>query len=127
MLLLVFVLIGPKPALVYACMILSGVVITSAIKRVTRRVRPGKTANRLVNLRFMERNFSFPSGDSFQAACMATFLNATLSTDSVMLLIPIVMFARVYFGFHWVGDTIAGALLGIIVSGNLMPVLTDMV
>jgi membrane-associated phospholipid phosphatase len=31
-------------------------------------------------------------------------------------IIPVVMFARVYFGFHWLGDTIGGASIGAAVA-----------
>jgi membrane-associated phospholipid phosphatase len=43
------------------------------------------------------------------------WLNAPLQgvpRHALLLLAPACMFARVYFGAHWIGDTIGGAAIG---------------
>jgi membrane-associated phospholipid phosphatase len=87
-----------------------------------------------MNLRGLVTNPAFPSGDSAQAAVVATALflqvraarrvcaaplhsapNALLTqTSSWLWLVAMLptMVARVYFGCHWVGDTLGGAAVG---------------
>jgi membrane-associated phospholipid phosphatase len=78
---------------------------------------------RYINLRHLEKNFSLPSGDSAQAAGIATLLAIYFSYYSghfygtffcclPFFFIPIVMWSRVHFGVHYWGDTIVGSLIG---------------
>jgi membrane-associated phospholipid phosphatase len=53
-----------------------------------------------------------PSGDSAQAAVWACVLGRAFSSYAPFVLIPCTMFARVFYGAHWVGDTIVGAVVG---------------
>lgn len=41
------------------------------------------------------------------------------SRPAVLLLIPATMFARIYFGAHWLGDTIAGGAVGAAVAAGV--------
>lgn len=91
-------------------------VVTTPMKRVIARERPYPLAHRRVNLRKLVGNFAMPSGDSAQAAGLATLVlmvDATHPLGWVLAgLVPVCMFARVYFGAHWIGDTLVGAVIG---------------
>ena len=109
--------LGVTVAVGYVTLVFLGLVLTTLVKRGTRRPRPDKHGRRMVSLRWMENNFSFPSGDSYQAAVFATLMLHTSGTWLYFtLMLPLVMFSRVYFGFHWVSDTMVGAALGSVVS-----------
>ena len=46
----------------------------------------------------------------------------SLSSNPLALLIPLpTMFARVYFGAHWIGDTIGGYAIGISMGMYVVP------
>lgn len=112
------------------------VATTEPFKKHTRRDRPAHATihPRLLNLRSLLTNYSFPSGDSAQSAVLAlSFFLYSLhsgggSTGSTgggggegwgavwLLLMPAVMFSRVYFGCHWIGDVFAGASIGAAVT-----------
>lgn len=32
------------------------------------------------------------------------------------------MFGRVYFGAHWIGDTLAGYMIGMLITQNFTPI-----
>ena len=99
--------------------------ITTCIKRLTRRDRPppASLAHKIFNIRGLETNFSFPSGDSAQSAVIAFNLfyyaqayaghsEPDVWPGLILVLIPITMSARVYFGAHYWSDTIAGVCIG---------------
>ncbi|KAA0217871.1 phosphatase PAP2 family protein [bacterium] len=115
---LVGVLLGWKFTLVGLAACLATLAITDPLKHWAARQRPQPLeAPRRVAIRTLVRNPSFPSGDSAQAAMIATmlWLNAPLEgwvRHLLLLIAPACMFARVYFGAHWVGDTLAGAAIG---------------
>jgi undecaprenyl-diphosphatase len=94
------------------------VAITDPLKLYFSRERPEPlTAIRRVRIRKFVKNPSFPSGDSAQAALIALLLWSNCGVDDWrgnlwLGLVPLCMFARVYFGAHWIGDTIAGAAIG---------------
>ena len=112
----VFLKFGQHATFVYAGAVIGGFALTTIMKRSTKRVRPSKHGARCVNLRWMESNFSFPSGDSYQAGSLAVFLHACTGNLFFYLIPLFVAFARVYFGFHWIGDTVVGASLGALVT-----------
>mmetsp|Transcript_19497 Transcript_19497/g.16681 ORF Transcript_19497/g.16681 Transcript_19497/m.16681 type:complete len:188 (-) Transcript_19497:112-675(-) len=117
---------GTQRGLEYTTCVVLCVAVSLTLKKVFKRVRPAHpSAPREVNLRWMESNFSFPSGDSVQAGALATFLAFCDNTPKAYALVPCVMFARVYFGFHWIGDTVFGALLGVLITATLLPTLSN--
>ena len=117
-----YCLIGSLFAILYLKLVLSGLLITTVLKKLTRRSRPHRHAKRLINLRWLESNLSFPSGDSYQAGCLAMFLVHHFGSNLFISFIPLVMFARVYFGFHWIGDTLMGSLIGVMMTQYLLTV-----
>ncbi len=94
------------------------VAITDPLKHWLARERPlplGKP--RRVRIRSLVKNPAFPSGDSAQAGMIALLLVFNGPCDDwrrwlFLLLAPPCMFARVYFGAHWIGDTLAGVIIG---------------
>eukprot|EP00392_Amoebophrya_sp_AT5.2_P017567 g17944.t1 len=57
--------------------------------------------------------YSFPSGDTAQAANFGLFMFVFGGYVSGMyVLLPLVAFARVFYVCHWIEDTIGGCLLG---------------
>lgn len=114
---LVFTNFGQSIAAIYMLLTLLGVIVTSQLKRVIDRERPKVHGKRLIPLRWMENNASFPSGDSFQAAIFSVLMiYASGAWIYYFTILPLVMFARVYFGFHWISDTLCGAALGSVIT-----------
>ena len=113
---------------------MSTVLVTEAFKKSTHRDRPahGHIHARRFNLRSLLTNFSFPSGDSAQAAVLG--LSYFLYTSQRghewawlwLLLLPVVMFSRVYFGCHWIGDVLVGAGIGGAVTATLWALWTQL-
>mmetsp|Transcript_10032 Transcript_10032/g.11418 ORF Transcript_10032/g.11418 Transcript_10032/m.11418 type:complete len:181 (-) Transcript_10032:123-665(-) len=104
--------------MIYLLWVLISLIITISLKKYLYRERPnpGKTA-RLMELRWNEHNGAFPSGDTLQSALYVGFVLLNFppqAEDSyrqylLLLLVPLVAFARVYYHCHWIGDTLAGA------------------
>ncbi|MBX3472916.1 MAG: phosphatase PAP2 family protein [Planctomycetes bacterium] len=92
--------------------------ITGPLKHYFGRARPSAaTPPRALKLRSLVNNPAFPSGDSAQAAMVALLFAMTAPWQDwrawlLAPLVPLCMFSRVYYGAHWVGDTIAGAAIG---------------
>ena len=68
---------------------------------------------RRFNLRSYEHNFSLPSGDSAQSALFCTLMFLNYGSVLPLCMVPATMLARVYFGAHWIGDTVVGAAIGV--------------
>lgn len=115
---LIGIWLGWKVLLVGAAASLITVSITQGLKHLFGRSRPDPLlARRRVKLRSLVKNPSFPSGDSAQAAVASVLatLHGPLVDDRRFLMLiplPLCMFARIYFGAHWIGDTIVGAMIG---------------
>ena len=100
-----------KPAIhIFSVLILSDI-----LKVFFKRPRPEINLNvkRLFNLRKKEKNFSMPSGDSIQAANFAIIAMFYFKVSFLgFLVIPFVMFARIFYFCHYFFDTLVGALVG---------------
>lgn len=70
----------------------------------------------MFNLRSLEKNNAMPSGDSAQSALFCTLLALQFGQPRLLLGIPATMFGRVYFGCHWIGDTMVGASIGAVIA-----------
>jgi len=89
-------------------------IVNSTLKGLFLRERPNQwsISYRHFNLRKALKNHSFPSGDSAEAGCWSVSVALSYSAYSPLLIFPLTMFARVYFGAHYVCDTLVGASLG---------------
>jgi len=89
-------------------------ILNSTLKGVFLRWRPDPETigSRRINLRRALKNHSFPSGDSAEAGCWGACVAIATNSKWPLLATPLTMFARVYYGAHYVGDTIVGAALG---------------
>ncbi|MCC6573134.1 MAG: phosphatase PAP2 family protein [Planctomycetes bacterium] len=110
--------LGWKVLVVGVAASLVTVSITQALKHTIGRDRPAPLlARRRVKLRSLVKNPSFPSGDSAQAGVVSFLVmwHGPFQDDRAYLFLiplPLCMFARIYFGAHWIGDTLAGAAIG---------------
>ena len=97
------------------------VALSSVLKAALARPRPpvGATPRRRCDLRTAESNAAMPSGDVAQAAAMGVALALTTRWPGWLALVPATAFGRVYFGCHWLGDTLAGAALGSAVAASV--------
>jgi len=102
------------------CGHISTALLIVALKKSFGRKRPSievtrrKHFNPLLQLS-RERPWSFPSGDSAQAGCWS----GVVGCSGVLwgwAVFPLAMFARVYYGAHYVLDTLVGASVGLSVS-----------
>ena len=90
-------------------------ILTMILKYSFKRPRPeiNSKVKRLHNLRIKEKNFSMPSGDSMQAANFAIVALFYFHISFLgFLIIPFVMFARIFYFCHYFFDTLVGALIG---------------
>lgn len=89
-------------------------IVNSTLKGLFLRHRPNPRtiSYRYFNLRKSLKNHSFPSGDSAEAGCWSVSVALSLSSLIPLIAFPLTMFARVYYGAHYVGDTLVGASLG---------------
>ena len=102
-----------------ACLMMI-VLITVPLKMCFRRERPTrvKSVYRYCNMRDRERGSrSMPSGDA-NAAAFLTAMYGWLYGNPVpaIICIPMVSLGRVYVHCHWIGDTIIGSFLGLLIS-----------
>lgn len=108
--------LGWKFLLVAVIVSMATLAITGPLKHWVARARPEPLeAPRVFKLRKLVNNPSFPSGDSAQAGAMVMLVLMFGPWPWTLLAVPLVplcMFARVYYGAHWIGDTIAGAAIG---------------
>jgi len=113
-----WLLVDWRFALVCTLAAVTTLAITGPLKHYFGRARPTDLPHRrAIALRSLVNNPAFPSGDSAQAAMIATMLIAAGPIHGPQAwwfaaLVPLCMFSRVYYGAHWVGDTVAGAAIG---------------
>jgi membrane-associated phospholipid phosphatase len=98
--------------------------VTQTLKKLIKRKRPiyatedheeasNFVKKRLANLGKREiGSAAMPSGDSAQGALWVIITMLFFQTYSILLVIPMVCFGRVYFRCHWIGDTLVGTLIG---------------
>jgi undecaprenyl-diphosphatase len=93
-------------------------VLLIVLKRHVRRRRPSDYAPQLCG--FTSRalvfdEYSFPSGHSLNAFAVGTVvaLAFPLTTPLVLFMAGSIALSRVALGFHFAGDVIAGAALGV--------------
>ena len=112
--------LGWRFGLVATLVAITTLAITSPLKHWIGRDRPEPLeAPRAFKLRKLVNNPSFPSGDSAQAGALVPLVVVFGPWPWSLLalpLVPLCMFARVYYGAHWIGDTIAGVLIGAAVA-----------
>lgn len=107
---------------------LTVLVTNEVMKRTIMRSRPNlHSVNSVMNLDgifLIKKSSSMPSGDTAQSTVFAVTMIYTMNyyfSEGHMgywwflLTIPICGFGRIYFGKHWIGDTICGAAEGILV------------
>merc|ERR1719193_2920541 len=97
---------------------LATVSISEICKHLVKRSRPDCQGyeKRFMDFKKTGTKYSMPSGDTAQAAVTATSYYLTFDTKIVCLLVPFVAFGRIYMRAHYVGDTIVGMALGILVT-----------
>lgn len=122
----IYLLYSKKFAFKYTFYYLISVGVNAVIKMIVRRPRPYVTSSEVIN-RLPASEYSFPSGHS-----QGYFVQATTATQQLykteakkgvkisFLCIAIfmglaVMFSRMYWGQHYLSDTIVGALVGLAV------------
>lgn len=92
--------------------------VTTLGKHFFGRIRPDPSllSRRIFEIRSQFTNPAFPSGDTAQAAVFGTVVYLLRRWILILIVIPWAAFGRVYYGCHWVGDTVAGALVGAVMS-----------
>ena len=87
-------------------------------KALLGRERPTRVRKvfRFCNMRDLEHGKSMPSGDAAACAFFCGIYFHVFGFAPVLLIIPLVSIGRVYVHCHWIGDTIVGSILGLIVS-----------
>eukprot|EP01084_Bolivina_argentea_P303836 524670_1 len=97
------------------------VVINHTLKYVIARKRPltSNCGNKLIPLKKMHHDPAMPSGDTAQSAVAAATMIYHGYSLYWLSLIPASAFARVYFGSHYIGDTIVGGLMGFIITWGI--------
>lgn len=94
------------------------VAINESLKHFIHRERPlpEDLGEKWPNLRKIHNNPAMPSGDTAQAAVAAVTLVCHGFSFWFLLAIPVGAFGRIYYGSHWIGDCIVGALIGSILA-----------
>ena len=93
-------------------------IVTLVTKHIIGRPRPQimEGVKRRFNCRSKETNCSMPSGDSMQCASFAIVWIFYFNHFYGLLLIPFVMFSRVFYFCHYLMDTVVGTIMGLLVA-----------
>eukprot|EP01017_Pseudomicrothorax_dubius_P025792 TRINITY_DN2822_c0_g1_i3.p1 TRINITY_DN2822_c0_g1~~TRINITY_DN2822_c0_g1_i3.p1 ORF type:complete len:178 (-),score=20.04 TRINITY_DN2822_c0_g1_i3:142-675(-) len=101
----------------YVAAMVLGLGFSTLLKRVIGRPRPTlkviEEAGKSTEHRQREKNHSMPSGDSVQAGAFAGIIWLLHGEPRGLLVTAGVMYARIYYGCHYISDTIVGAALGV--------------
>merc|ERR1712228_678562 len=104
--------------------------INEMLKRRIKRNRPNienkcsSCISQILRMLLIKRSKSMPSGDTAQASIFAWTMIYTMDyfnsvtywmTYCVLISVPVVAFERIYFGKHWIADTICGAFEALII------------
>lgn len=97
-------------------------ILTGILKYTIKRPRPeiNEKVKRKYNVRKNETNHSMPSGDSMQAGNFAIIILIYFKSYFGFIIVPFVMFARIFYFCHYILDTVVGAIIGIVVSWFLV-------
>lgn len=100
-----------------ASVAITATIVNLAVKPLTRRRRPDRTAEGVLADRHvrMPLSTSFPSGHTAAAFAFATGVGhvAPVAAAPLRVLAAAVAYSRVHTGVHYPGDVIAGALIGV--------------
>ena len=97
--------------------VVTNVVVTQGLKKITVRQRPYNAYPELINYYHFENDSSFPSGHTSNAFAIATTLS--LSFKKWYVVAPAYLwaagnaYARLYLGQHYPSDVLAGAAVGV--------------
>ena len=88
------------------------------LKAIIGRERPSRivSVHRILNMRDLEHGKAMPSGDSACGAYFCCMYSIMFGFHWAVLIIPLVCLGRVYVHCHWIGDTVAGSILGSITA-----------
>lgn len=92
--------------------------LSALIKKRVRRERPFRTFPEVKLGKHPLKDHSFPSGHTTAAFSVVTpFLTLSLGVAAVLLLAAATVgFSRMYLGYHYPSDCLAGALLGCVTA-----------
>ena len=109
----------------YLVCFIANLIMTLLVKTLLWRKRPGddeipKKTTKTLFFRNKQGNGSFPSGDTIQAWCLATFVYLKLGCGGIFYaLTPLAImipFSRIYLFCHYISDCVFGALIAFLTT-----------